>query len=91
MELLKIAANGQWTLEKQSPSPEYKTSPDNNYLSYNRHTAEGRLPVDYGRKGSVHNSSNTRPPRTVSPDKMKGKIPTPTSSARDDNNPGVGA
>jgi len=90
MELLKIAANGQWSLVKAG-SPEYRQDPDNNYLSYRSRTLTGELPVDHGTKGQLHNVGNVRAPRKNSESKMQGKVPTPTSSAHDDNNPGVGA
>jgi len=87
-ELLKIAANGQWSLVKAS---EYAKDPDNDFMSYRPRTLTGQLPEDHGTKGQLHNVGNARAPRKVSEDKMKGKVPTPTSSAHDDNNPGVGA
>ena len=90
MELLKIAANGQWSLVKAG-SPEYRQDPDNNFLSYRSRTLEGQLPVDHGTKGQLHNNGNKRAPRQTSKERMEGKVPTPISSAHDDNNPGVGA
>jgi hypothetical protein len=88
MELLKIASNGQWSLVKAS---EFASSPGNNYMSYRKRTLTGELPDDKGTKGMLHNSSNTRAPRKTSKERMKGKVPTPTSSSHDDNDPGVGA
>lgn len=88
--MLKVAANGQWSLVKAG-SPEYRQDPDNNYLSFRSRSLEGQLPEDHGTKGQLHNVGNARAPRKVSEDKMKGKVPTPVSSAHDDNNPGVGA
>lgn len=83
MELLKFNKNGQWEL--------VKAKEENDYNSYRSRTLEGQLPEDHGAKGQLHNVGNVRAPRKISDDKMKGKVPTPVSSAHDDNNPGVGA
>lgn len=82
MESLEFNSGGQWTLVK-SKDPEA-----DNYNAWKRHTAEGSLPVDNGTKGSLHNSSNTRPARQTGDERMAGKVPTPTRSADDANRPG---
>lgn len=82
MEMLKFNSNGQWTL--------VKSKDENDYKSYRSLNVQGQLPEDLGAKGQLHNVGNSRPPRTSSKNKMKGKVPHHTTSATDDRNPGVG-
>lgn len=85
MEFLKFNAGGQWTLEKKADRPA-----DDDFMSYKNVDRAGELPKDYGRKGWLHNNSNTRPPRVKSKHRMEGKVPNPMSSATVANNPGKG-
>lgn len=79
MEKLEFNSGGQWSLVKSGDQDDYKSF---------RVSSQGALPQDNGTKGMLHNSSNTRPPKKQSPEKMTGKVPQPVRSADDDNNPG---
>lgn len=79
MEVLHISANGQWSLEKSSDV--------DNFKSYKVST-QGQLPEDFGTKGMLHNTSNTRPDKQTSKERMRGQTPTPMRSADDVRNPG---
>ena len=91
MELLKIHLNGQWELiQKQSRGGEFAGDKDADYRSYRVSSLEGRLPVDHGQRGKLHNVGNVRAPRQTSDHRMKGKVPNPMSSAASERNPGMG-
>jgi hypothetical protein len=91
MELLKVHANGQWELVHKTSfkNPEYKDSEDMNYMSYKRRALDGSLPEDHGQKGVLHNVGNSRPPMSISDQKLQGKVPVPVKSATRDRQPGL--
>lgn len=89
-EVLKIANNGQWSLEKQTThNPEFAGEPDEDYMSYRSRALDGRLPEDHGQKGNLHNVGTVRAPRKLSEHKMEAKVPTPIKSANRDRSPGL--
>lgn len=89
MELLKIAKNGQWSLEKEDDTEsEFESSPDMDMMSYNKRTMDGSLPKDYGNQGELHNVGSVRPPRQNSKPKMENKVPNPIKSAARQRKPG---
>ena len=57
--------------------------------SYRNMDSEGSLKRDTGQKGSLHNNPPSKSPKHTSPNKVKGKVPTPTTSRYADNNPGL--
>jgi uncharacterized membrane protein YcaP (DUF421 family) len=98
MEVLKIEANGQWSLVEKQEAPKVDPKslallppkPDKPYLSYKDSDLQGNLREDHGRKGWLHNSSNSRPPRQQSKEHMQGKMPTPIKDFKGETNPGIG-
>lgn len=84
-EELRFNKGGQWELVKTKAN-DYPPGLD--YMSYRNPDLQGYLPKDLGTKGSLHNVSNTRPPRTTGKKKMEAKVPMPVRSAFADRNPG---
>lgn len=88
MEFLKFNQLGQWSLCKTRENG-YSADMDN--LSYRPLHLQGSLPKDIGTQGELHNNPNLRRPKYTSQRKIRGKVPTPTSSEQADRHPGLSA
>jgi hypothetical protein len=98
-EVLKIHANGQWTLIKSAKAPytspeggistpREQGEPDNDYKSYRSTT--GQLREDHGTKGSIHGApGNKRAPKQGQARRNWAKVPTMLPSAAEDSEPGL--
>lgn len=90
MELIKIAKNGQWSLEKSDDTEsEFESSPDMDMMSYNKRALEGSLPKDHGNRGELHNVGNVRSPRQNSKAKMDTKVQNPIKSSLRERKPSL--